>query len=53
MSKHVRSAPEKRRGLTTRRLIVANVIALLAFLLVSVTVLWATGLLQSIWAFLF
>ena len=53
MSKHVRSTPDKRSVLTTKRLVIANVIALLAFLLVSVTVLWATGLLRSIWVFLF
>ena len=53
MSKHVRSTPDKRSVLTTKRLVIANVIALLALLTVSVAVLWTTGLLRSIWVFLF
>lgn len=53
MSKHVRSTPDKRSVLTTKRLVIANVIALFALLTVSVVVLWATGLLRSIWVFLF
>ena len=34
-------------------LVVANIIALLVFFTVSITVLWALGLFGSIWAFLF
>jgi hypothetical protein len=44
---------QARRGSTLRRLIWANVIAFLALLTTSVVVLWALGLLQSIFAFLF
>lgn len=48
MSKQV-----KKKKSTVRRLVVANLLALLTFLTVTVVTLWALGLLPSILAFVF
>ena len=42
----------KKRG-TLKRLVIANLIATLALLTATVAVLWALGLLSSIFAFFF
>lgn len=39
--------------LTTKKLVMLNVVALLTLLLVTLLVLWATGLLGSVIAFIF
>ena len=44
---------EKTKKSTVRRLVVANLLALLTLLTVTVVTLWALGLLPSILAFLF
>lgn len=44
---------EKKKKGSLRRLVIANVIATLALVTVAVTVLWALGLLGSIFAFFF
>lgn len=47
------NAQKKKKPTTTKRLLVANLIATLALVTISVTVLWALGLLGSIFAFFF
>ena len=44
---------EKKKKGSIKRLVIANVIATLALVTVAVTVLWALGLLGSIFAFFF
>lgn len=44
---------KEKKGITIKRLLIANAIATLALVTVSVTVLWALGLLGSIFAFFF
>ena len=44
---------KKNKSGSIKRLLVANAIATLALITVSVTVLWALGLLGSIFAFFF
>ncbi len=44
---------KKEKKSTLRRLLIANLIAALALLTTAVTVLWALGLLGSIFAFFF
>ena len=43
----------KKKEITLKRLVIANAIATLVLIAVAVTVLWALGLLGSIFAFFF
>ena len=43
----------QKKGVAIKRLLIANAIATLALVTVAVTVLWALGLLGSIFAFFF
>lgn len=45
--------PRVRKKATVRRLLIANLVALLGLLTVTVTVLFALGLLDSVFAFIF
>ena len=47
------SEQKKRKKSTVRRLVVANLMALLTLVTVTVVTLWALGLLPSILAFVF
>jgi hypothetical protein len=44
---------ERKRKSTLRRLVIANLVAALALITTAVTVLWALGLLGSVFAFFF
>ena len=48
-----KNVPKKKKPTTLARLLVANLITTLALVTISVTVLWALGLLGSIFAFFF
>ncbi len=50
--KKEKTAKQEKRG-SIKRLLIANAIATLALVTVTVTVLWALGLLGSIFAFFF
>ena len=48
-----KNSTDKEKSSTLKRLVIANAIATLALVTISITVLWALGLLGSIFAFFF
>ncbi len=48
-----KASQKKKKSGSIKRLVIANAIATLALIAVAVTVLWALGLLGSIFAFFF
>ena len=50
---HKQKAPKRAKKSTVKRLVIANLIAALGLLTVTVTVLFCLGLLNSIFAFIF
>ncbi len=48
-----KNTQKKKKAGSIKRLVIANAIATLALVTISITVLWALGLLGSIFAFFF
>ena len=53
MAKTEKKSPKGEGASSVKRLLVANLVALLAFVTLTAAVLFATGLLGSIFAFIF